>query len=455
MALGGGTWTVQNKALPGAYINFVSNATANNFGERGTGCIGTVLDWFDDNLTECTASELQNSSLKIFGYPYNDSKLYFAREFFLHGKKLYVGNLGTGTKAGGKIGTASSNNVTAKKYGTRGNSIKVVISANVDNSSTYDVKVYLGTTLVNSYIGITKVDANTVSDYVDFKEVTISAAATITFTGGTNGTVDGTAVQAFLTKAEKKSFNAICICGNFDTDGYTEVAENNYSSLLQTFTKRMRDDVGVKFQCVVPYSTGTKPDYEGTVMLIQKFTSESTLGNGIIVPWVCGALAGCAVNKSLTNTVYDGEFTLNADDEKTQTQLESGLSDGCFLFHYVGDELRVLEDINSLHTFSPDKGEIFKFNQTVRVCDQIAIDIAAIFNDYYLGKVQNDQSGRLSFWNEIVKHHQKLNDIRAIENFSGDDVTVEQGETKQAVVVNDVITVVNAMEKLYMTVNVQ
>jgi len=36
MALGGGTFTAQNKVLPGTYINFVSAASANaNLSDRG------------------------------------------------------------------------------------------------------------------------------------------------------------------------------------------------------------------------------------------------------------------------------------------------------------------------------------------------------------------------------------------------------------------------------------
>ena len=44
---------------------------------------------------------------------------------------------------------------------------------------------------------------------------------------------------------------------------------------------------------------------------------------------------------------------------------------------------------------------------------------------------------------------------RAIENFSGENVTVEKGDTKKSVVVTDYVTPVNAMEQLYMTVYVQ
>jgi hypothetical protein len=105
-------------------------------------------------------------------------------------------------------------------------------------------------------------------------------------------------------------------------------------------------------------------------------------------------------------------------------------------------------------TTSDTQGDIFKDNQTIRVIDQIANDIAVLFNTKYLGVVPNDAAGRTSLWSDIVKHHQQLNDIRAIENFSDSDISVAQGDTKKSVVVTDAVTVVNAMGKLYMTVTV-
>ena len=66
-----------------------------------------------------------------------------------------------------------------------------------------------------------------------------------------------------------------------------------------------------------------------------------------------------------------------------------------------------------------------------------------------------DAAGRISLWNDIVKHHNELQTLRAIENFTGEDVTVEKGDTKKAVKVQDKVTPVSAMEQLYMTVVVQ
>ena len=69
--------------------------------------------------------------------------------------------------------------------------------------------------------------------------------------------------------------------------------------------------------------------------------------------------------------------------------------------------------------------------------------------------VPNDASGRISLWSDIVKYHQQLQEIRAIEDFTDKDVTVSQGNTKKSVVVGNAVTVVNAMDKLYMTVTVR
>ena len=158
------------------------------------------------------------------------------------------------------------------------------------------------------------------------------------------------------------------------------------------------------------------------------------------------------MNKSATNMTYDGEYAIDVSD--TQSQLEAGIQEGSFLFHLVDEKVVVLEDINTFISITDEKSGDFSSNQTIRVLDQIANDIAVLFGKKYIGKVPNDAAGRISLWNDIVKHHQQLQSIRAIENFSGDDVTVEQGDTKKAVVVTDQITPVNAMAQLYMTVYV-
>ena len=81
---------------------------------------------------------------------------------------------------------------------------------------------------------------------------------------------------------------------------------------------------------------------------------------------------------------------MSVNVDYTQTQLEQAIDDGKFIFHKVGDEVHVLEDINTLVTTTDEKGDDFKSNQTIHVLDQIANDIAALFNTKYLGSIPND-----------------------------------------------------------------
>lgn len=432
MALGGGTFVTQNKVLPGSYINFVSAASTHNvFGDRGVGAIGMSLNWTDNFIHTVTKEDFQKNALAIFGYDYSSDELAWVRDFFKNGKTLIFGALNTDTAT-----KASNTYCTAKCCGIRGNDLKIVIQANVDDTSKFDVLTYMDTTLVDKQTVVSASELKN-NDFVVFKsDATLTVTAGTALTGGKNGTSSGAVVQSFLSGLESYSFNAMTTCGVED-------------ALVVEWTKRMRDEVGKKFQCVV-YDCDN-PNYEGCVNITC---------DGILSPWVCGALAGCEINKSLTNKKYDGEWyeyeSLLADTSNySQLELEGLIEDGFFTFHRVGDEVRVLMDINSLTETTEDKGEVFKDNQTIRVCDQIANDIAEIFNNYYLGKVPNDVAGRNAFKSEIVKHHNKLLTLRAIEDFESDDITVSEGETKSSIVVSDNVTIVNTMTKLYMSVVVQ
>ena len=166
------------------------------------------------------------------------------------------------------------------------------------------------------------------------------------------------------------------------------------------------------------------------ISTLKNKTTDAAWPEAALVYWATGVSAACEVNKSNLNKKYDGEFTV--DTNYTQAQLEAAIKAGEFAFHKVGTDVRVLSDINSLVTTSDTKGDIFKENQTIRVVDQIANDIAVLFNTKYLGTVPNDASGRISFWNDVVTHHRELQRIRAIEDFEAEHVTVEQGLTKKS-----------------------
>lgn len=438
MALGGGTFLTQNKILPGAYINFISVANASaTLSDRGIATIPLDMNWGPENqvMTVELADFLKNSQ-KIFGYAYTADELKPMREIFKHAKTVYFFRLNaSGVKAANTF-------CTAKYPGTRGNSLRTVITENENSTSDaklYDVATYLDTVQVDLQTGVASLADLKPNDYVDWiTGASISLTASLPLKNGTNGTVEDAAYQTYLDKMEAYNFNAMGCPSNKPT----------ISALFAAFCERMRDDVGKKFQVVCFRNLA---DYEGVVSV--KNTIAGEIDDPALIPWVTGVVAGTAVNKSATNMDYDGEYAIDTD--YTQTELENGIKEGSFMFHQVDEKVVVLEDINTFISVTDVKSSDFSSNQTIRVLDQIANDIAVLFGKKYIGKVPNDASGRVSLWNDIVKHHTELQNIRAIENFSGDNVTVAQGDTKKAVVVTDYVTPVNAMAQLYMTVYVQ
>ncbi|WP_131754732.1 phage tail sheath family protein, partial [Clostridioides difficile] len=434
-ALGGGTFVTQNKVLPGAYINFISAKRAtSSLSDRGIVAIPLELDWgIDEEVFKVTSDDFEKYSVKYFGYDYTHEKLKGLRDLFKNIRLGYFYKLNKGVKASCSIATA-------KYSGTRGNDLKVIVTTNIDDNTKFDVVTLLDNKKVDIQAAkvITDLQDN---DYITWKkDATLEASAGLVFTGGTNGeAVTGAEYQAFLDKIESYSFNALgCLATT------TEI-----KSLFVEFTKRMRDKVGAKFQTVLYKKSDA--DYEGVVSVENKIKDTGLLESSLIY-WATGAIAGCDINKSNTNKRYDGEF--DVDVNYTQIQLEEALKTGKFIFHKVGDEVHVLEDINTFVSFTDEKNDDFSSNQSIRVLDQIANDIATLFNEKYLGEVPNDKSGRISFWNDVVKHHEQLQNMRAIEDFKADDVSVEPGSDKKTVVVSDAVKVISAMSKLYMTVSV-
>lgn len=448
--LGGGTFTTQNKVLPGTYINFVSAASAPaQLGARGYLAMALPLHWGpDDRIFTVTAEDFRKNCRQIFGFKYDSDEAKGLRDVFKNATVLYCYKLMKG-------GAKAANNVAEALYkGSCGAKIATEILEGT-TEGTYDVNIYYDGTAVYAKT-VRKLDELTADDngYVRWTMTSLAAAEKTLLTGNnlagetpesagssqagetvqaTGNSLDGEPADVkehsqFLDASQAYTFNAMACLSD----------DEAVKALYVQEVKDMRENAGVKYKVVLH---GQAADYEGVINVKNCVDA---------VYWAAGAEAGCAVNASNTNKTYDGEFDIPVSYNKDQ--LESAIQSGEYVFHKVGSEIRVLEDINSLVTVTGERGKDFKSNQSVRVMDQIAMDVASLFNNKYMGKIPNDAAGRISLWNDIVEHHKKLDKIRAIEGFTPSDVSVEIGDSKKSVVVEDAVTIVNAMEKLYMNV---
>lgn len=441
MPIGGGSFTVQNKVLPGAYINYVSMGTNAKMGERGVAALPLELNWGPEGqVFKLDAADFNATSLKVFGYDPTDANILLVREAMKRAKTLLIYRVnGGGTKASGTVGGMT---VTAKYGGTRGNAIKVAVVTNVDDATKMDVVTYLDDMVMDSQTvaksgGAASLVAN---DFVTFGTVaTLTAATATALTGGTNATVNASKHTAALTAFEVETFNVI---------GYPGTVED-IKSLYAAFVKRLRDDEGKK---IVGVLYGYVGDHMGLINVKNGvvLTNGTTVTGDQAVAWVTGASAGAEVNESLTNTAYDD--AVDVDVKYTKSQFEAAIKAGEFVFYADYGKARVLTDINSLTTIGQNMSSDWVSNRVVRVMDGWANDVARIFGESYIGLVTNSDTGRQLFKADLVSLALQYQSIDAISNFKSDDITVQQGDGKRDVAVDCALQPNDSMEKLYMTV---
>jgi hypothetical protein len=240
---------------------------------------------------------------------------------------------------------------------------------------------------------------------------------------------------------------------HFDTLCYPYDAET-YSAnqaAIATWVGIMRNDEGVKIQAVMADMVGNS---EGIINVAQGvILSDSTvLSNAQTTAWVAGATAGAAVNQSNTGAQYIG--AIDVSPRMTRSQMETAVTAGKFIFKVdTAQNVTVVDDINSLTTYTATKGKMFRKNRVMRVLDGIDGDISTVWESNFNGKISNTVDGRSRFRAMLIEYFNTIQNMAAIQNFVADDVVISAGEDTDAVVATVAVQPVDSMEKLYMTVN--
>lgn len=448
---GGGKYSSMNKILPGFYYKFDSaknDAIAQS--DRGKAAVGLELDWgADGEIIRLDAWQFRQNAAKYFGYDSTSEKLTPIREVFKNATELICYRLNSGGEK------ATCKYATAKCSGTRGNDITIVISKAVDETDKFDVYTFLKDEKGNN-IRKDKQRVSAMTELVDNDFVTFITTATLAedagtaLTGGTNGTATGESHSAFLAKLERVHYH----CLGCNSSDETTIA------LYSEYQKRMSHDCGKVAQLVVyGYTAENKeirPDSYDVIVLENKVVSSGVPAHyGIF--WVIGAQAGCAVNKTVQNAIYNGEYKLDVD--YTQAELALKMEHGKFMFHETINtadvsEIRVLADINSFETVTESESKDYKQNQVIRVLYQIITDVGSNFNANWMGVVNNDADGRDAFKGECVKYMRGLQRIRAISNFDPEKAIVALGDDVESVVIALPFDKVLAMFACYSNITV-
>lgn len=439
--MAGGTFISQNKVRPGAYINFKSvSKPSGKVGVRGISTIPLILGWGSaDKLIEIDSSDLSDGKiLDKLGYYGYEEEVISIKECLKNSYKCIVFRLDSnGRKA---TATISPLNIVAKYPGTVGNRISIIIK-DLKNSK-FEVITLLDTKTVDSQIA-TNVEELLSNDWVDFAgKGKLVANAGIKLTEGANGTVSNENYSKYLELINNKIFNTM---GVYTTD-------RSVKERITSFIKQCREDKGKKVQCVLnDYSDA---NYEGVISVDQGYiTKDEIIDVNGFVGYVTGLTSGSTLNQSNTYTVIPGAIEIK--NPKTDDEIKEGIKSGKFIISFRQDEKVVVEtDINTYTEISSSKSKEFCKNRVIRTLDDINNSIKNMFEQTYLGKMNNNDNGRTSFKSDIIAYLKELNKLGAIDDFKNEDIVVSAGNDIDSVLVEIGVKPIDAMEKLYMTVSV-
>lgn len=433
-----GTWTSQNKVLPGAYINFKSNKPlAITPGDRGIVSLPLVLGWGEKGKIYEVFGD--SNTLEALGF--SKQEIIPLREALKGATKALVYKVNGGTKASTLL--AENLTATAVCEGTRGNDLSVKVRANQKESSKWDVITLLE--------GV-EVDLQVVGTPAEFKgnpwiklsgEGVAFVAITAPLAGGTNTDPTTTDYEGYLEAMKTQFFNTI---------GYTgdTLAVKN---AIADFVKVQREEEGNKVQAVM---ANMKADYEGIISVANGVVLEdgTKLSAAEACAWVAGKTAGAKINQSNTNATYKG--AIDVVPRMTKTEKEEAVNNGQFIFTVNSNQdVTAIYDINSLVTYTVEKSKDFRKNRVIRTLDNVNNDITTIYETNYMGKVDNNDEGRSLLRMSLIEYFKELERLRGIQNFTPEDVVVSAGTDKDAVLIQVYIQPVDSAEKFYMTVNVR
>lgn len=185
---------------------------------------------------------------------------------------------------------------------------------------------------------------------------------------------------------------------------------------------------------------------------------------------IAGILAGLALDRSAT--YYELPEVVDCD---TYEDIDDCINNGqlCLIDEFDGNGVKIARACNSLHTFTTDVGQDFRYIKIVEAVDMIQDDIRDTFKNDYVGKVINDYNHKMLFISAILVYFRGLkgnvldNSETAINNVDideaaqkdyailhGDDVSemtaqqIREYNTGTHVYLAGRITPVNAMEDL-------
>lgn len=486
--MAGGTWRIQNKVRPGVYINVKGDGKPVLTTPLGRLLMfqNKPLGWGKKGIIELTAT---SDFTALTGHKNTDEVLAPVYEALKDAETVLLLN----DFDGGAKSTYTKDGVytiNAKYEGEQGNNISVSFAPSPlgDGAKTQDITVttLFGTKQVDQAkitLPLANKEAITAAELTDEKQLEVhndyvditfgtnpadvtkelkgkgeyplytaifngltQTAANVSLTGGSNGT---NKVVDDMNDYLENEFYAVATTAGWDES-------SNIHKLLVEEIKLLRENVGIKARAVVPNEQGAVYNYEGVSTVLNGYVLNdgTVITPNIATARFAGMSASATPDQALTYTQLDdaAEAKPKLNNDKTIEALKAGQ---IVFTTRSGERVVIEQDINSLTKFTSIKPKDFSKNRIIRTLDEICTNTTQTFETSFLGKVSNDEAGRNVFKANRIGYLTGLQNQNMIRDFENSDLTLSQGDEKDAVLMELYVTPVDAMEKLYVNLIVR
>lgn len=432
---------------PGVYVNFVSQ---NNEPISGS-AHGVVLvplagtDYGPAKQFICLTAAAPDAARAQLGHSIHDDHpaMMLIREAFKGASTVLAYILTEGQAAA--TGSGGGLTATAKYKGTLGNEMKFSVAANPVEG--FDVDVFLGTELMESYEGVTKASDLSGSQYITFSsdsEASLSAVAGVTLAGGTDGTAANSDITAFLDASEGQNFDAMCF--PFD--------DTTLHAALKSKIQYLHEHMGKRVQAAAPNFAA---DFEGIINVTNAYAlGDLALTAAQATAFVAGATAGA--DKTTSNTYRAVPGATAVVDAKTHKQATMAIQHGELFFSVSETGEVVIEyDINSMVAIPGNRDESYKKNRVQRVLTAFHKELQTSFPPNKFDNTEDGWEAMEGIGRTILKRFGPTSEggDGAISNIDySTDFKVDREHSRGDQTFFDVgIQPVDSAEKLYFTVS--
>ncbi len=431
--MAGGTWTASEpKVRPGFYINFQSAALAQiSAGTRGVVAIPVKANWgpvrqFVEITSEKELIDTYTESTT------NGATAYISIKFALLGapNKVLGYRLADASAAKASItlrdtaATPANVLTLTTKYETD-RPFKITVRDNVVDANKYDIVLYEDTKLLYVFTfdkGASVVDnaVAAINNYAGNKWITASkiAAGNSTlelvtsqpFTGGNSGISGITNIDYTnaLADFEGITFNVLTLDG---------ISDSALQTSVRAWVDRVRDE-GKKVIAVMGGSAADDQDiiignarsvgfnHEAIVnVVVGGILDGISYSSAEIAPYIAGLIAGQRLNESIT--YYATPFE-DVTKRLTNSEIIAALQAGSLVLVNDGEKVTIEQGINTLTSLSEGQNNQWKKIRAIRVMDAINDDLLKSARDSYIGKVTNNDDGKVALISACKQYMEKL-----------------------------------------------